>query len=353
MSTPIHDIDRRTNRAPQRLQREITSYEEFARLRQDWRRNAATPLLLQSEHATLVQFPGADIHVIANGDQTAGAVSIFEQTIHPGFVARNHHQAHEEELFFILDGDMKLTIGNQTVIAQPGSFGYAPRWCTHHFEPAGDRPSTMLTWNSPAGHERIFEAFAGLVAKGLHTHGPTRKAAVEAHDTNFHDLSEYADDPEHYVQTEERPGARGRAVSARTNRRPGDSDVARHVDERDPLTYPVLVSVDEVATKQGAGVRSAVLLDAELSAGNWSVFYRELPAGYSQPAAVQQGGWRAIHVLSGAVAITAGAMTTTLGPRGCSFVPPGARFGMRIEGSQQASVLIISSPAAELSTDQL
>jgi len=346
VNTQIPDINQRTSQSPLRLQREINSYEDFERLRQDWRRSAPTPLLLQSDSARLVQFPGADIRVLADGDQTSGAVSIFEQTIYPGFVATHHHQAHEEELFFILEGEMKLTIGNQTVVAKPGSFGYAPRWCTHHFEPAGDRPSTMLTWNSPAGHERIFESFGRLVAEGRHTHGPTRKAAAEAHDTNFHDLSQYAEDPAHYEQTEERPGPRGRAVSARTNRRPGDRDVARHPDEPDPLTYPVLTSVDQVASTHIAGLRSGVLLDGEHSAGNWNVLYRELPAGYSQPAVVQRRGWLAIHVLSGVAALTAGDTTTTVGPRGCSFVPPDTSFGMRTEGSQQASVLIINSRAS-------
>jgi mannose-6-phosphate isomerase-like protein (cupin superfamily) len=348
MTTANQDINQRTNRSTPRLERQINTYDDFATLRQDWLRSSSTPLLLRSEAGRLVKFPGADIRVLSDGDLTAGAVSIFEQTIHPGFVAGNHHQANEDELFFILDGEMKLTIGSQTVVATPGSFGYAPRWCTHHFEPAGDRPSRMLTWNAPAGHERIFESFSRLVQQGRHLHGPTRKAAVEAHDTNFHDLLQYADDPSSYVPTEERPGPRGRAVDARTNRCPGDPEIARHTDERGPLTYPVLTHIDQITVGQPAGQRTAVLLDAKRSASTWSVVFHDLPVGYSQAPTVQGLGWQSIHVVSGTVVMTVG-NTTEKAPAGAfGFVPQGVNFGMSVEGDQHASVIIVNCFTTEL-----
>jgi mannose-6-phosphate isomerase-like protein (cupin superfamily) len=143
----------------------------------------------------LVQFPGQQSRVLLNGDQSGGTVSVFHLTLEPGYHAPNHHQPNEEEFFYILEGQVELTIGNRTVLAGPGHFGFAPRFCTHAFKGAGTTPARMLTWNTPAGHERMFEGAQKLTQKGLGKHGPSRQRNCENHDTFFHDTRRFEDKP--------------------------------------------------------------------------------------------------------------------------------------------------------------
>src|ERR1043166_3157723 len=156
------ETDALTNKKPAKLEMDVDTNEDFQRLRQAWVGRLKYPTLVHKDDAPLVQFPGQAARVLLNGDQSGGVVSVFHLTLDPGYHAPHHHQPNEEEFFFVIQGEVELTIGNETRIAGPGSFGFAPRCCTHAFKAVGTAPAQMLTWNIPAGHERMFEGVQRL-----------------------------------------------------------------------------------------------------------------------------------------------------------------------------------------------
>jgi Cupin domain len=62
----------------------------------------------------------------------------------------------EAEAFYILDGAVQLTCGDQTVTAHAGDFVYTPKDVAHKFVVAGDKPARMLMLFSCPGFERFF-----------------------------------------------------------------------------------------------------------------------------------------------------------------------------------------------------
>jgi len=58
--------------------------------------------------------------------------------------------------FYILDGTVRLTCGEETVTAHAGDFVYTPKDVPHKFVVAGEQPARMLMLFSRAGFERFF-----------------------------------------------------------------------------------------------------------------------------------------------------------------------------------------------------
>jgi mannose-6-phosphate isomerase-like protein (cupin superfamily) len=66
-----------------------------------------------------------------------------------------HHA--EEEAWYVLSGEVIFRIGDDEVIAKPGSFVLAPRGKAHSFGNEHDEPARFLELFSPAGPEGYFD----------------------------------------------------------------------------------------------------------------------------------------------------------------------------------------------------
>jgi mannose-6-phosphate isomerase-like protein (cupin superfamily) len=179
-------VDDLTRRAVERTSFTVNSSEDFARLREVWAQMPMIPKVTHVDRSPAVRFAGSTIRVLLNGEESGGSVSVFYQEVEPGFGAPPHHQPNEEEHFFILEGDLEMTIGNRTIVASPGTFAFAPRHTTHAFKNRGTGVCRFLTWNSPAGHERMFEA-AERMAIAKVRDVEVRYQTLAAHDTIFHE----------------------------------------------------------------------------------------------------------------------------------------------------------------------
>jgi mannose-6-phosphate isomerase-like protein (cupin superfamily) len=179
-------VDERTGQKVERTTFTIYDSEDFAQLRQVWSRLPMIPKVTRIEESPVVKFPGSTIWVLLNGEESGGWVSVSLQEVEPGFGAPPHHQPNEEEHFFILEGEMELTIGNQPIHASAGTFGFAPRNATHAFRNNGQPACRFLTWNSPAGHERMFEAGQRKAQEKIRD-SELRLKTLAAHDTIFHE----------------------------------------------------------------------------------------------------------------------------------------------------------------------
>lgn len=97
------------------------------------------------------------VHV--NGTQTNGEYSLLEQWMPEGSGPPPHvHPI--EEVFFVIEGEMTVYVGDQVIVLGPGSVGNVPRNTVHHFKTTKG-PCRVLNFYTPAGLE---QAIIGIAA---------------------------------------------------------------------------------------------------------------------------------------------------------------------------------------------
>ncbi len=105
-------------------------------------------------------FLGTLMSVKAGGEQTGGGFTLIEQVSPARFAAPPHIHDDEDEAFYVLDGQVAVTCGEQTWTVEQGGFVLLPRRIPHAFSVLGERGAKLLQITAPAGFE-LFAAEAG------------------------------------------------------------------------------------------------------------------------------------------------------------------------------------------------
>jgi quercetin dioxygenase-like cupin family protein len=107
--------------------------------------------------------PGGIVRIVAASDSTGGFFSVVETTEEPGSAAPLHVHHGEAEAFYILEGTVELTCGEDSVTATAGDFVYTPKDVPHKYVVVGERSARLLLLFSRPGFESFFvEAGAPL-----------------------------------------------------------------------------------------------------------------------------------------------------------------------------------------------
>jgi quercetin dioxygenase-like cupin family protein len=101
----------------------------------------------------------------ATGEETGGAIGLFEATSPPGFGPPRHIHHSSDELFYVLAGEFLFLVGERLVNASPGTFVFIPRGTVHAPKVVGPEAGRVLAGFTPGGQERAFEEFARLAAE--------------------------------------------------------------------------------------------------------------------------------------------------------------------------------------------
>ncbi len=88
------------------------------------------------------------------GDDTGGRFALLEHTSPKGLSAALHVHSQEDEAWWIVDGRLRFTIGDDDHRVERGAFLYVPRGVRHRIVVESDR-ATMLTMVTPAGLEEF------------------------------------------------------------------------------------------------------------------------------------------------------------------------------------------------------
>ncbi len=106
-----------------------------------------------------------------SSDDTHGAYTLTEGTKPPGLGAPPHVHAEHEEAFYVLDGELELTIAGERVQAPAGTFALVPRGIEHSFSIVGASAARYLCVFSPPATDREKQRLAEYVetarAQGL------------------------------------------------------------------------------------------------------------------------------------------------------------------------------------------
>ena len=101
--------------------------------------------------------------MIRLGDDThPGAYSLREIVVPVGRRGPMHVHAKEEELWFVISGQLTFHIDGETIVADPGSTMLSLRGTPHSLENAGPETARFLEVFSPPGLEGYFEERAQL-----------------------------------------------------------------------------------------------------------------------------------------------------------------------------------------------
>ncbi|WKA55657.1 quercetin 2,3-dioxygenase [Planococcus shixiaomingii] len=101
-------------------------------------------------------FIGTLVEMKASAEDTNGAFSLVESLHPPGYATPMHLHQNEDEIFYVLEGEVTFTVGEKTIMAKPGTFLYAPRGIAHMYKSEGTVPSKILIMLTPAGMEQFF-----------------------------------------------------------------------------------------------------------------------------------------------------------------------------------------------------
>ena len=113
-------------------------------------------LFMKPSQGTSFSIPGSILTFKAVSEDTNGQYTLIEEQVDPdsGPPPHIHHQ--QDSASYILEGELEFQLGDQTVIATPGTFLYSPKGHLHTFRNNTTQRAKMLTWCMPAGIEQFF-----------------------------------------------------------------------------------------------------------------------------------------------------------------------------------------------------
>jgi mannose-6-phosphate isomerase-like protein (cupin superfamily) len=293
-----------------RLDFAVASPADFAQLRHRFADLPMRPKLLRTrDGGTDISSPGRQSLSLLVGEETAGALYATDVYLSPGFGAPPHHQPTEEELWYLLEGELDVRVGTRSALIKAGSFAFIPRDTSHTFKNNGQAPVRLLAWNAPAGHERAFEAMRAKAEQGI-TAFPELREVFRAHEIVLH--------------SSEHEKARNDAA--------GGKLVLERGQGRD-------------ASQSGADVR--VLLEAQESGGLFEVSDVLLGHGLDLPLRYERSD-TCFYLVGGMADLTIGDDRQRVAAGAFAFIPRGHPVRIANAGEQPTHFVLWTTPAAPL-----
>jgi mannose-6-phosphate isomerase-like protein (cupin superfamily) len=103
----------------------------------------------------------------ARTENTGGTFALLEHTIPPRAGPPLHVHVREDEMWFILEGELRFKADKEIFRAPVGSFVFVSRGTPHCLQNIGNLPARYLEMFAPAGMERFFEEIAQQPAGGI------------------------------------------------------------------------------------------------------------------------------------------------------------------------------------------
>jgi len=102
--------------------------------------------------------------VKATTESTGGAFALLEASIPPGSGPPPHVHTKEDEAFYLLDGVLEITVGDEKQLVRGGDFIFLPRETVHCFTNPSVNAARALILVTPGGFEKFF-AEGGIPAR--------------------------------------------------------------------------------------------------------------------------------------------------------------------------------------------
>ena len=114
---------------------------------------------------------------LVTGAESGGSYFTLIADVAPHGGPPPHVHYLEEEQFYVLEGGLAFSVGDQTFQVRAGDFVHIPRETVHSFK-NGPRPSRVLITFSPAGIEGFFREVGEPVEDRLAAPPPVTKETI-------------------------------------------------------------------------------------------------------------------------------------------------------------------------------
>ena len=98
--------------------------------------------------------------VCLSGIDTGGAYCLLEVSLAPEMSVPRHTHTREDEVYFVLAGELEVTVGEKIFVLGPGDTLLAPRDIPHALRNSGNAANHYLLMFSPSGFEEFIMATA-------------------------------------------------------------------------------------------------------------------------------------------------------------------------------------------------
>jgi quercetin dioxygenase-like cupin family protein len=105
--------------------------------------------------ARFINFRGGLIKFHADSTDTSGQFALLEMKGGPGGESPLHVHRNEDELFYVLEGQLKVLRGNEEITLGPGHSALLPRNVAHTFKIVSSH-ARFLNYITPGGFEAYF-----------------------------------------------------------------------------------------------------------------------------------------------------------------------------------------------------
>lgn len=85
------------------------------------------------------------------GSDTGGRLDLVDHRVPAGYAPPKHLHRDADEVFYLVDGTLQVTCGDESWHVGPGSVVFLPRGVPHGFVAGSDGPARTLLINSGAG----------------------------------------------------------------------------------------------------------------------------------------------------------------------------------------------------------
>jgi quercetin dioxygenase-like cupin family protein len=114
-----------------------------------------TPYIRRAGGDASIWYVGHFFTFLAESRDTNGQFSLIDAAIRQGLEPPPHTHQHEDETYYILEGNITFTVGEQTFMARPGDLLFLPRGVQHGFRLTTPQARALI-WINPAGLEAAF-----------------------------------------------------------------------------------------------------------------------------------------------------------------------------------------------------
>jgi quercetin dioxygenase-like cupin family protein len=102
-------------------------------------------------------FLGAHLMLKVTGAQSAGGMTVVEARQPRGHGSSLHVHRHDDEVFYVLEGEINLQVGDDVHRLTQGMLGFGPRGVQHNFIVTSEQ-ARLLVMTTPSGFENLVRA---------------------------------------------------------------------------------------------------------------------------------------------------------------------------------------------------
>jgi quercetin dioxygenase-like cupin family protein len=113
-------------------------------------------MIVKSQDVQPLHVLGTEVRFLCEGHRTNNVWSLMEVTL-PQDAGPPPHSHDWDEAYFVSEGEVQFTVGDQCFTATTGDFVYTPSSVVHGFRGASQRPARVLIFDAPAHAGTFFK----------------------------------------------------------------------------------------------------------------------------------------------------------------------------------------------------